>query len=45
MKQYKPIVIRIKYYTATDVLTESVGAFLSNGKGKEFDVGWIFETE
>ena len=43
MKQYKPIVMQIEYYTATDVLTESVQDFVENGKGQKFNIGWIFE--
>ena len=45
MKQYKPIVMQIEYYTATDVLTESVQDFVQDGKGIGFNIGWIFDEE
>ena len=43
MKQYKPIVVRIQYYEAEDILTESVEQFLNDGKGQGFNIGWIWE--
>ena len=45
MRQYKPIVIRIKYCIANDILTTSVEGIVKDGKGKEFDVGWILDLE